>query len=251
MLFASPLYDDQVEHLLLDHPKGNVLDADLVGALRERIAGLARPALKLVVIEGAGRHFSFGASVPEHLPGRVDAMLSGFHGLFRDLEGLGVPTAAVVRGQCLGGGFELATWCGRVFCDASARFAVPEVKLGVFPPIAALGLRWRVGGANATRLVITGETVDGAAAVAMGLADVLDPAPDRAWQAWFEEHLLPHSAVAVRAAWRATRRPMRCALDEDLPALERAYLDDLMACADPVEGLQAFLDRRPPQWSHA
>ncbi|MBT3222613.1 MAG: cyclohexa-1,5-dienecarbonyl-CoA hydratase, partial [Proteobacteria bacterium] len=112
--------DGAVERIILAQPKGNILDAVMLAALREKVLSLAsRPEVKLLVFEGEGKHFSFGASVEEHMPESVGEMLSSFHGLFRDIESIGIPTAAVVRGQCLGGGFELATWCGWVCCDSS------------------------------------------------------------------------------------------------------------------------------------
>jgi len=243
-------HDGQVAVLRMNHGKGNVLDATLVSALRSAFAELSAPQLKLVVFASKGRHFSFGASVEEHLPDRVADMLGGFHALFRELEDLGVPTCALVSGACLGGGFELATWCGRVFATPTAKLGVPEVTLGVFPPIAALGLHWRTGGNTATELVTTGRQLDGQQAVALGVADECVEDLDAAWRAWFDTHLAPLSAPAVRFAWRASRRPMKRALHDDLPELERLYLDDLMACADPVEGLSAFLERRTPTWSH-
>ena len=245
-------HEGRVGRIVLDRPKGNVLDAEMVASLRSRFGELTgAPGLSLVVFEGAGRHFSFGASVEEHLPESVERMLTSFHDLFRELEGLGIPTAALVRGQCLGGGFELATWCGQVFCTPDARFAVPEVGLGVFPPIAAVGLRWRVGGARATTMVLTGEAVDGENAARIGLVEGCVADPEAALQEWIGTAILPRSAVALSFAWRAARAPLARALHDELPALERLYLADLMATADPTEGLQAFLARREPQWSHA
>lgn len=241
----------QLATVWLDHPKGNVLDAVLIGELAAALGGLgADPALKLVVLRGAGRHFSFGASIPEHLPGAVERMLPSFHALFRTLEGVGVPTAALVRGQCLGGGLELALACGWVFCSPDARLAVPEVTLGVFPPVAAVLLPWRVGGRGAVDLVVTGRAVSGLEAQAMGLADVCDAEPELALERWFGEHLAPRSAVAVRAAWRAARGPVRRALEEELPRLEAQYLNELMSHNDPAEGLRAYLEGRPAHWSH-
>ena len=244
-------HDGAVARLVLDRPKANVLDATMTRELTEAVVALGDdPALRLVVFEGAGRHFSFGASVEEHLPGRVRGMITGFHAFFRALEDLGVPTAAIVRGQCLGGGFEVATWCGMVFADPTARLAVPEVMLGVFPPIAALALGWRTTGAVATRLVTTGQSVKADEALRLGLVDDLSDDPEAALQAWIETSIVPLSGVGLRFAWRAARRPVARALAEDLPALEALYLDDLMACSDPVEGLTAFLEKRAPQWRH-
>jgi cyclohexa-1,5-dienecarbonyl-CoA hydratase len=243
----------QIERIVLARPKGNVLDLEMISAVRGRLRELSTDPgpLKLVVFEGAGDHFSFGASVEEHLPGRVAELLPAFHGLFRDLEALGTPTAAVVRGQCLGGAFELAIWCGVIFCEPSARLGVPETKLGVFPPIAAIALPWRVPGARATQMILSGDSYDAHGAAACGLVDRCTNDAEAALQQWFDEHLADKSAVAVRAAWRAARRLLARALAIDLPELEKLYLEDLMAHRDPVEGLTAFLERRPPVWRDA
>ncbi len=238
-----------VERIVLNRPKANILDEKMVAAIREHLAGVsARPALRLLLFEGEGRHFSFGASVAEHLPDKVDSMLPGFHELFRELERTSIPTAALVRGQCLGGGAELATWCGRVFATPDARIGFPEIQLGVFPPIAALALRWRVGGRQATELVITGAALRADAAHDAGLVDEVCDDPEAAWRGWYAAHLKERSAAALRAAWRAARRPLQRGLDEELPVLERLYLEELMAHPDPTEGLTAFLERRAPQW---
>ena len=233
----------QIERIVLDRPNGNVLDLEMLAAIRERIEHIsAGPgACKLLVFEGAGRHFSFGASVEEHLPDRVGR-------LFWDLEGLSIPTAAVVRGQCLGGGFELALWCGVLFCDATARFAVPEIKLGVFPPIAAIVLPWRVSGARSTQMILSGEPIDGMSAAHLGIADWCCEDPEDRLQTWFTENLEEKSAIAIRTAWRASRWLLADALSNNLTSLESLYLKDLMSHADPVEGISAFVERRSPVW---
>ena len=254
---ASPIRreaqrEGEMQRVVLDRPKGNVLDLEMIGALRRSLAELAAdpgPA-KLLVFEGAGAHFSFGASVPEHLPGKVGELLPAFHGLFRDIEALGIPTAAVVRGQCLGGGCELALWCGKVFADATSRLGVPEARLGVFPPVAAIAMPWRVSGAKSTDLILSGDVLEAPAAAALGLVDACVPDAEAALQAWFDANLASKSAVAVRAAWRASRLPMADALQQTLPRLEKLYLEELMAHRDPTEGLEAFLARRPAAWTN-
>lgn len=241
----------ELARLVLDRPKANIVDRAMCSAIRAELQRIRNePAVKLIVFEGEGKHFSFGASVEEHLPGQVEQMLPEFHALFADLEGLCVPTAALVRGQCLGGGLELALFCGTLFCDRTAHFGQPEIKLGVFPPMGSLCLPWRIGGARATRLVLTGESIDGETAERWGLADFCGVDAEQALQDWFAEHLRPKSAAALRFAYRAVRRPVAAALRDDLPALERLYLDELMACHDPKEGLQAFVEKREPAWKH-
>src|SRR5688500_15994203 len=88
------------------HPKGNVLTCETMAALRSALEHLTEnPHLKLVTIEGAGDHFSFGASIPEHVPQLIEQSLTEMHGLITDLIELPAVTAAIVRGRCLGGGF--------------------------------------------------------------------------------------------------------------------------------------------------
>lgn len=239
-----------MERIVLDRPKGNVIDLEMIEAIRERVARIAgEPGpCKLLVFEGAGRHFSFGASVEEHLPEKVGLLLPAFHRLFRELEQSSIPTAAVVRGQCLGGGFELAVSCGLLFCDPTARLGVPEIKLGVFPPVAAVVLPWRMSGARSTQLILSGETVEGPAAPGVGLAEGCSVDPEADLQRWFVENLEGRSAVAVRSAWRASRRPLAEALNRGLAELESLYLNDLMPHSDPVEGITAFVEKRQPVW---
>jgi len=245
------LEEGAVVRILLDRPKANILDAEMIAALRGLLAELQdRAGLRLLIFEGAGRHFSFGASVEEHLPDRFQAMLRDFHGFFRDLEVLGVPTAAVVRGQCLGGGFELATWCGRVFADETATFALPEVKLAVFPPIGALALSWRVGGSQATDLVLTGRPVPAREALELGVCDAVSDDPLGACLAWYETRLQNLSPTGLRNAWRAVRAPLRRGLRDHLGELEAFYAEG-MDHPDPLEGLTAFLERRRPTWRDA
>lgn len=244
-------HSGQLERIVLDRPKGNILDCEMLAAIGERIETLSQSPgpVKLLVFEGAGGNFSFGASVEEHMPGRVADLLHKFHRLFWDLERLSIPTAALVRGQCLGGGFELALWCGYVFCEPSARFGVPEIKLGVFPPMAALALPWRVTGARSTQMILSGESLSGPEAERCGIADRCTEDAEASLQELFEKRLEASSAIALRAAWRASRRHLADALKTDIWSLEKLYLSDLMSHHDPVEGLSAFLERREPVWT--
>jgi cyclohexa-1,5-dienecarbonyl-CoA hydratase len=243
--------DEGFVRLILDRPRGNLLDAAMIAALRAHVAVLARmEGIRLVVFEGSGREFSFGASVEEHQAHLARRMLADFHGMFREIEALGVPTAAVVRGRCLGGGLELAAWCGRVVAAPDASFAVPEVRLGVFPPMAALALPWRVGGPRATEMIVTGGAIGAAEAERIGLVDEVAADPTAALDAWYRRHLAPHSASSLGFAWRAARMPLADRLASDLPRLEALYLESLMQTHDALEGIDAFLQKRAPHFIH-
>ncbi len=243
--------DGGLVRLVLARPRANVLDGAMLEALVAAVRAAADDApARALLFEGEGRHFSFGASVEEHQPGQVDVMLPAFHGLFRALAESGLVLLAAVRGQCLGGGLELAAFCHRVLAAPDATLAQPEVKLGVFAPVASLVLPRRLGQARADDLLVTGRPVSAADALALGLVDEVVDDPTAAARAWYREHLAPRSAAALRRAVRAGRHELHEALGATLDRLERLYLDDLMRTADAVEGIAAFLEKRSPRWSH-
>ena len=246
-------HDGAWVRLVLDRPKANVVSKEMMIALRDAIAGLpASGPLKLVTLEGAGSHFSFGASVPEHLPDQIGQVLPLFHEVVRDLLNVPAVTAAVVRGQCLGGGFELVLACDLVFAADDAQMGVPEITLGVFPPIAAALLPARVGVARSTRAVVTGAAVPATDWHTAGLIEAVTPTDmlDETVEHWFQTHLVPKSAAALRFAVVAARGPIREAATA-LPELERLYLGPLMRTHDAAEGVRAFLEKRAPAWRDA
>ena len=138
--------DDTRARIMLDSPKGNVLTTTFAEAIRVKLAMLDElRSLRLLTVEAAGQDFSFGASIQEHAPGRVERMLPEIDGVIRDLLDVPVPTAAVVNGRCLGAGFELALACDFIFAADDAVLGVPEVALAAFPPAAAALLPVRLG----------------------------------------------------------------------------------------------------------
>ena len=129
------------------HPKGNIITAETIAALSSCLSAVeANPHLKLVTIEGVGQDFSFGASVPEHTPDQIGSVLPAMNRLIVELLEAPAVTAAVVRGRCLGGGFELALACDFIFAADDAVFGLPEIALGVFPPAGAALLPIKAGG---------------------------------------------------------------------------------------------------------
>lgn len=249
---AERMEDGAVLHVMLDRPKGNILDAEMVASIRAALKDGARQARVLaVVFEGRGDHFSFGASVEEHLPDQVAPMLRTFHGLFRDLVALRRPLLSVVRGQCLGGGLELAAFCHRVFASPTAKLGQSEINLGVMAPVASCVLPRRVGQANADDLLLTGRSVDAEAALAMGLVDVVVEDPRDAALSWIRTHLLGKSGTSMRVAVEAARYEHDRAFLAQIDYLETLYLERLMGFHDAEEGIRAFLEKRPPAWTHS
>ncbi len=239
-----------VWRVTLATPKANLLDIEMSAQLSS-IFDRAREAraLKAILIEGQGAHFSYGASVQEHLPGKCEAMLRGFHRLFYQLLELNVVTLAAVRGQCLGAGLELAAFCHRVFASPDARLGQPEIALGVLAPVASVALAERVGRSPAEDLCLSGRSIAAEQALVIGLVDEIAEDPAEAALGYVREFLLPRSASSLRIAARAIRSGYARRFREELAEIERLYLEDLMSTKDAVEGLEAFLEKRDPSWS--
>ena len=236
----------------LFHPKGNIITAEMVASLRTALEGIGEnPHLKLITIEGAGKDFSFGASIPEHAPEQIGRVLPEMHALIYDLLATGVPTAALVRGRCFGGGFELALACDFIFAEEDATFALPEIALGVFPPAASVLLPARIGAARAAASLLTGEVLDAREWYTRGLVQLLSApgALHAAVDDWFGRSLAPHSAAALRHGVAALRMSLQTQVAQTLPEIERLYLDDLMHTRDAVEGIAAFIAKRPAAWT--
>jgi cyclohexa-1,5-dienecarbonyl-CoA hydratase len=246
---SETLRDGAVLRLALHAPPGNILDSGLIEDLSRALETAGRsPALKAILFEGSGRHFSYGASIEEHRPERVAALLGSFHGLFRRLAGIDRVLVAAVRGQCLGGGMELACFCHRVFAQPRARFAQPEISLGVFAPVASIILARRAGQAVADDICLTGRSLSASEALASGLVDQIAANPRKAAEDWIARRLLSKSAASLSIAVRAVRLQWNAGFLRDLEQVERLYLDDLMRTEDAREGVEAFLAKRRPVW---
>src|SRR5450756_1911017 len=177
----------------------------MIAALDQALAEhLGNTQLGAVLLDAEGPHFSFGASVEEHLPGQCAAMLAGLHRLILRMVESPVPLLVAVRGQCLGGGLELALGGHLMFVAPDANLGQPELKIGVFAPAASCLLPELIGPQRAIDLLLSGRSISGADAGVMGMAQVAAD-PEAAALAYFTEHLKPKSAISLRFAVRAAR----------------------------------------------
>ncbi len=205
-----------------------------------------------LVIRAEGKAFSAGVDVADHTDEKVGDMIRLFHGIFRKLASTDALTIAVVNGPALGGGCELACFCDIILASDRAKFAQPEVQVGVFPPVAASVLPLQIGIRKAIELNALGRTINATEAHRIGLVSEVFPVDE------FDQRVDVYlagirklSRPVVRLAKRATSMVVREQILAHLERAERLYLDELMKLDDAHEGIAAFMEKRSPKWKHA
>jgi cyclohexa-1,5-dienecarbonyl-CoA hydratase len=247
--FARLEESNGAARLTLDRPPLNILTIAMIAELDAALEAVEQAGvLRALVLAGAGKAFCAGVDVADHTSEHVEAMIRGFGALYRRLRALPIPTLAVVHGSALGGGTELALGCDLVIAGTSARFGQPEIKLGVFPPIAAAILPGLIGYQQAARIMLTGDTLTADEAARIGLItravpdEQLASAVERVLEGW--QAMSPSS---LRLAKRALQLGTQHGIAE-LESIEALYLYELMATADAREGIAAFIEKRQPVW---
>jgi cyclohexa-1,5-dienecarbonyl-CoA hydratase len=243
--------DGRLLRLRLNRPKANLINAEMIAALDSAFGGVSENRkLLAVLLDHAGTHFSFGASVEEHLPENCAAMLGSLHALIKSMLACPVPILVAIKGQCLGGGLEVAMAGHLVFVAPDATLGQPEIKLAVFAPAASCLLPRLVARCHAEDLLYSGRGISGARAVEIGLAVRAAADPEAEALAYFDDHLAGLSASTLRLVVEAARSGFRNEVAADLDRVEKLYLETLMVTHDAVEGLTAFIEKRPARWEH-
>ncbi|MGQ9583184.1 MAG: enoyl-CoA hydratase/isomerase family protein [Thermoplasmatota archaeon] len=236
--------------LVLRRPPVNILNIEMMRELNDALVRAQKAeGLRALVISAEGRYFSAGVDVGEHTKDKVREMIKVFHSIFENLTRVDAPTVALVGGTCLGGGCELALFCDIVLASERARFGQPEIKVGVFPPIAAYLLPNTTACKHAAEILLTGETYTAAEMRAMGLVNRVFPEESfESESEAFITKLTSSSSVVLSLAKRAMRGALGKTYSEAIPAIEELYLEKLMATEDASEGLAAFIGKRKPAW---
>jgi cyclohexa-1,5-dienecarbonyl-CoA hydratase len=249
------LHDNSVARIILDDGKGNVLDNIMMTELTSLLSSFKNNKdIKLITFEGAGKNFSFGASVEEHTKDKAAAMLESFHKIFFTIVDLHIPTLAKISGQCLGGGFELPLVCNFLFADKTAKMGQPEILLGVFAPPASIMLPIKIGNAKADELLITGRIISADEAKELGLVNRVfedRDAMEREIDDWIHKNILNKSASSLRYATRAARASFDYFMLKNLPAFNDMFIKELMETDDANEGINSFMEKRKPVWKNS
>lgn len=241
---------DGVASIALNQPPLNIIDIPMIEEMHNALMRVSSASdAKVLVFDHQGKAFSAGVSIKDHTPDKVGEMLEKFHGMFRHLNSLAIPTVALVDGMALGGGCELAVFCDMVIASDRATFGQPEIKVGVFPPVAAVLFPHLIGRNRALELILTGETVGATEAKVMGLINRVFPTKDfREKAEEFIGKLTSLSGPVLKLTKRAVDKALYARVTEGIAEAEKLYLDELMRTEDAREGLNAFLEKRKPVW---
>ena len=241
---------DNFARIVINRPPVNVMNIEMMQAINKFLEGLYNQEhVKLIIFCSAGKFFSAGVDMADHAPQKVFELLEAFHGIFLNLRELARPTIAAVNGPALGAGCELATFCDLVVATENAKFGQPEIRVGVFPPIAAVVFPQLLGKKKTMELILTGETIGAQEALTLGLvnrvvsSDQLDSAIDE-----LVKKIVVNSGSVLQMTKMAIVASEGLNFQQGLKKVQDIYLNHLMPLEDTNEGLKAFLERRSPVW---
>src|SRR5690242_3666058 len=245
---------DRVARITLARPPLNVLNIAMMRELNFVLNECAQQrALAAIVFDAAEdtRAFSAGVAVEEHVPATVFQMLDSFHTIFRTLHQIAKPTIAVVNGPALGGGCELVCACDLVIASEQSRFGQPEIKLGVFPPIAAILLPRIIGERKARELILTGDLIEADEALRLGLVNYVVAVGElKAKTESVLSQLRELSAAGLGMTRMALDIGGQLGFESALTNMENLYLHELMRTEDAEEGVRSFMQKRKPEWKN-
>jgi len=243
---------DGVATLSINRPPMNVLDIPTMKEMNLVLDDVAQNQnkLSLVVITHAGeKAFSTGVDVRDHTPEKMDEMIEVFHGIFRRMLALDLPTLGVVNGYALGGGMEVAVFCDMVVASEKSVFGQPEIKVGVYPSMVVAWLPRIIGSKKAYEMILTGDTINAKEAERIGLINLAVPSEGfHEGVSAFIKRIVAQSPVVLKWAKRAVLAGYGVDFERALRNSEIIYKEALMNTRDAVEGLAAFMEKRQPVW---
>jgi cyclohexa-1,5-dienecarbonyl-CoA hydratase len=241
-----------VARITLSRPEHNLLHEMM---LREIADGLSfageHDEVKLIVLDSACKVFSGGVDIGEYTTERVYQMLEAFHAAFSGMLEVSKPVVCVVNGPAIGGGAELAAFGDIVIATPKARFAQPEITIGVFPPLASTILPFLVGPKRALEIILTGEAVTAERALELGLVTRL--VPEAKLDQTVNElvaRIAGHSGPVLAMAKKAILGGMGLSLRDGLKKSMSIFLNELYKLEDSQEGLRALIEKRKPNWKN-
>jgi cyclohexa-1,5-dienecarbonyl-CoA hydratase len=243
--------EDGVARITFDRPKHNVFNIEMMNAFNTALSVLVEDkGLKCIAIYGEGPSWCAGVDVGDHKPEMVDDMMAAFNRIFELTEKLEVPIIAAVHGACLGGGMEVAIACDVIIAAKQAVFGQPEVKLGFFPPYAAIRLPQLVGPARAIEICTTGKRYTAEEAEILGLCrSVQDDIFAEEVEKLINE-IKASSPLILRLNKRSVKQHLGMDFKKALQGVTDLFLNTLMKTEDTLEGIASFYEKRKPDWKN-
>jgi len=253
MLLMPRITQSRSGHTLtitLANPPVNVIDIPMMEELHAALrTAEADTSLTTFVFRGQGKCFSAGVDIAAHTPELISTMLTKFHALILDLANSRKVTVAVVHGNCLGGGAELALVCDIVYTADDSTWGFPEIKLACYPPVACTVLAAVIGQKRAAELILSGASITGRDAQLIGLATACGSLEEVGQMtATLLTQLAAHSPAALSLTKKAMYAWSGIHLDKGLARAEKIYLEELIQTEDVQEGVNAFMQKRAPKW---
>jgi cyclohexa-1,5-dienecarbonyl-CoA hydratase len=250
--FVKVRVEGEVARITLDRPEHNLLNERMLAELAAGINTLGdRSEIKLIILDSAVKTFCGGIELGEYTQRRVFQLLDAFHGAFAAMLDTSKPLLVVVNGPAFGGGAELAALGDLVIATPKARFAQPEIKLGVFPPLAAAILPYLIGPKHALELVLTGETMSAERARELGLVNWVVPETELQTKvADVIAKVTAQSAPVLTMAKKAIMGSLGLPLRDGVRNSMKVFLNELAELEDSQEGLRALVEKRAPKWKN-
>ena len=250
ILFDTSSY---VARITLNQPPYNVLSIPLMQELSAALESLnGRGDIKCIVLDSSSpKAFSAGISLEDSKPDRVFQTLEAFNSIFQVIADISKPLIVVVNGPAIGAGSELVAFGDLVIATPNARFAQPEVKMGVFPPFAAVMLPAVIGPKKTYELILTGQALSAEEAHALGFVNQVVPEAGLSQAvndivARIGEFSAPVLEMTKAVISSSVGMPLNLAMKKS----QDIYLNQLMALEDVREGLRARLEQRKPVWKN-
>lgn len=243
---------DGVKRIIFNRPKHNVFDILMMKEINAELsASMTEGDLKCIVFLGEGPSWCAGVEVGDHKPEMVHDMITEFNGIFERTEKLQIPLIAGVHGNCLGGGMEMAIACDIIAASEKAAFGQPEIKLGFFPPYAAIRLPQLVGPAKAIEICTTGRIYSAADAKNMGfVSHVFTEAEFEKGLEKLVGDIAKCSPLILRLNKRAVKENLGLGFEQAIRGVSDLFLNELMKTEDTLEGIASFEEKRKPVWKN-
>jgi len=254
MVYKTILVEEKnlIGRIIFNNLPLNILNIEMMKEINLALKDFKNKKLKALILSSNGKAFSAGVDVSDHTKEKVGEMIKVFHEIFKNLYDIHAPTISIVNGAALGGGCEIATFCDIIIASEKSKFGQPEIKVGVFPPIAAAIFPKLMLSKKALELIVTGDIISANEAKELGLVNHVLPVDNFEEEAEkiITEKIASSSAIVLWLSKKAFLEGATKNYSESIEIIEDIYLNELMKTSDANEGLSAFLEKRKPVWKN-